>query len=94
MLIAIKSAWAIFRASKAFQIVALVTTAIVAFFFAQRRAEKRGADGVEADITEDRIERMESGNEAVQIEAEETRDASNSDLVNRLRGRDGDWGRM
>ena len=84
--------WIAFKASRYARWAAIAGAFLMAFFVAQKRAERRGAAEVKAEIGEDRLERMEAGNEAVQSERQETRDASNRDLVDRLRGRDGDWG--
>ncbi len=84
--------WLAFKASRYARWLAIAGAALMAVFVALRRAEKRGADNVKSEINEDRIERMEAGNEAVERERAETSGADNSALVDRLRGRDGDWG--
>ena len=84
--------WLWFKASRYARWLAIAGAALMAFFVAQKRAEKRGADNVKAEINEDRIERMEAGNEAVETERAETSGADNRAVVDRLRRRDGDWG--
>lgn len=84
--------WLAFKASRYAQWFAIAGAFIAAFFVAQKRAEGRGADKVEAEIKEDRLDRMEAGNEAVEEERSQTAGADNRALVDRMRGRDGDWG--
>lgn len=86
--------WLAFKASRYARWLAMAGAALIAFFAILRKAKRQGRDEVKNEINEDHIERMESGNEAVQREREETRDASNSDLVDRLRRRDSGWGGM
>lgn len=66
--------------------------AVMAVLVVLRRAKRQGRADVKAEINEDRIERMEAGNEAVERERAETSGADNSALVDRMRRRDGDWG--
>ena len=52
---------------------------------------KEGADGAKIDALQKNQKAQEAGRNAVAKEKRETADASNADIVKRLRERDGQW---
>lgn len=66
-----------------------VLAAISAVFVLGR---KSGKDALQARILKKDVKRRRAGRNAAANEKSETTGMSNSDLVDRLRRRDGDWG--
>ena len=70
---------------------ALVGAVLVAAWGLVAYGRKTGADGAKIEALQKNQKAQEAGRNAVAKEKRETADASNADIVKRLRERDGQW---
>ena len=70
---------------------ALVGAVLVAAWGLVAYGRKTGADGAKIEALQKNQKAQEAGRNAVAKEKRETADASNADIVERMRERDGQW---
>jgi hypothetical protein len=73
---------------------ALLVTLVTTSKLAERRGAKKGAQDAKLDAYIEQQKKRQKGREASADEKRKTSGVSDSDVVERLRRRDGDWGRM